>query len=782
VDNPSTINDELWIGASNPYFDPKWVENPCGSDTIIIPEIICTNDTASICCPDTIITIPIPVDSCQKTRLELAIYHASVAYEQYIAEKKRELLAAYRSQCMSKVKQTMTMRYESGEHHFVLSYYDQSGNLTRTVPPNGTYDYYNTLQDRDKTFQTQAELNAVTAARAAGQRLAPIYEDWATRYTYNSLNQITTQNLVDHGSATPANQAPPRDGVSKFYYDELGRLALSQNPQQAVDKKYSYTNYDNIGRIVESGQFFYRPGFGTPFNQSGIFLSDANSSYVTAYINPPSANMFTKEQITHTYYDEGRLTIDNRFPNRKQENLRNRVAYAAYYDTWAERNDRNPVTASYYSYDEIGNVKALLQAMKGAFSKRMEYAYDLVSGNVNEVRYQPDEEDQFIHRYQYDADNRITEVQTSTDGCIWDKEAKYFYYPHGPLARVEIGDEEIQGLDYIYTIHGWIKGVNGIMLDKTIDPGKDGQLNTINSSFAPDQHSYMLNYFGAVDPSNGQYQGDYHSISGSQTFEPKYNGDAPGLYNGNIRNMSTSINQFLYRDNQSSYKYLSNDYSYDQLNRIKEMRPWDKYNRNSNTWAKHHDRTDSRWPTMPYYEKYSFDGNGNIQSLHRNGSPSRIEMDKMTYNYKQKNNRLTHVNDPIPATNYPPQPGKMAIYDIDNQNDNNYQYDRLGNMISDASEGLTMEWNVSGKVHRIKDSNGLPHLTATKEINMVYDPLGNRVAQIVNNKATYYVRDAQGNVMATYQRSNTNRAWQYDKSGTMERNACHMGVCLYLRQ
>jgi hypothetical protein len=745
VDNPTTVNEELWIGDANPYFDPTWVENPCGdTSTIDIPEIICT-DTISLCCPDTIITIPIPVDSCQETRLELAMYNASVAYEQYITGIKRELRVAYMAQCLAKVKQTFTMRYESGEHHFVLSYYDQSGNLTRTVPPNGTYDYYNTLPDRDKTFQTQAELDAVTAARAAGQRLAPVYEDWDTRYTYNSLNQITTQNLVDHGSATPANQAPPRDGVSRFIYDELGRLKYSQNPQQITENKYSYTDYDAIGRIVEAGHFTLT---GLPIIQGQILNT----------IPLPTGglviqNQSNKEQITHTYYDEGRLAIDNRFPNKKQENLRNRVAYAAYYDTWAERNDRNPVTASYYSYDEIGNVKALLQTMKGAFSKRMEYAYDLVSGNVNEVRYQLDEEDQFIHRYQYDADNRITEVQTSTDGCIWDKEAKYFYYPHGPLARVELGDEEIQGLDYIYTIHGWIKGVNGIMLDKTIDPGKDGQLNTINSSFAPDQHSYMLNYFGAVNPSNGQYQGDYHSISGSQTFEPKYNGDAPSLYNGNIRNMSTSINQFLYRDNQSSYKYLSNDYSYDQLNRIKEMRPWDKYNRNSNTWAKHHDRTDSRWPTMPYYEKYSFDGNGNIMSLHRNGSPSRIEMDKMTYNYKQKNNRLTHVNDPIPATNYPPQPGKMAIYDIDNQNDNNYQYDRLGNMISDASEGLTMEWNVSGKVRRIKDSNGLPHQTAAKEINMVYDPLGNRVAQIVNDKATYYVRDAQGNVMATYHRS-----------------------------
>lgn len=743
VDNPTTVNEELWIGDANPYFDTTWVENPCGdTSTIEIPEIIC-KDTISLCCPDTIITIPIPVDSCQKTRMNLAMYNAALAYEQYITQKKRELKAAYMAQCLASVKQTFTMRYESGEHHFVLSYYDQSGNLTRTVPPNGTYDYYNTLQDRDKTFQTQAELDAVAAARAAGQRLAPVYEDWDTRYTYNSLNQITTQNLVDHGSATSANQAPPRDGVSRFIYDELGRLKYSQNPQQITENKYSYTDYDAIGRIVEAGQFTLT---GLPIIQGQILNT----------IPLPTGglviqNQSNKEQITHTYYDEGRLAIDIRFPNKKQENLRNRVAYAAYYDTWAERNDRNPVSASYYSYDEIGNVKALLQTMKGTFSKRMEYAYDLVSGNVNEVRYQPDEEDQFIHRYQYDADNRITEVNTSTDGCIWDKEAKYFYYPHGPLARVEIGDEEVQGLDYVYTIHGWIKGVNSIALNPARDPMQDGRLPGMHSTFAPDELGYMLNYYGKQV--GNSYQGDYHSISGSQTFEPNYNGKADGLYNGNIRNMSTSIGHFI-RSQPRDYGYISNDYRYDQLNRIKQMRPWDKYTSGTNGWQAPMNRTDSQWPSQPYFEQYAFDGNGNISSLHRNGGKSRIEMDKMSYSYGQRNNRLTHVNDdPTLSANYPIQPGKNAIYDIDNQNNNNYTYDRLGNMVSDASEGLTMEWNVSGKVRLIKDSNGLPHQTAAKEINMVYDPLGNRVAQFVNDKATYYVRDAQGNVMATYQRS-----------------------------
>ena len=87
--------------------------------------------------------------------------------------------------------------------------------------------------------------------------------------------------------------------------------------------------------------------------------------------------------------------------------------------------------------------------------------------------------DQQYHRYAYDADNRITDVYTSTDGVIWDHDANYRYYRHGPLAqwnspyglceagstglaRMELGEHLVQGVDYAYTLHGWIKGVHPV--------------------------------------------------------------------------------------------------------------------------------------------------------------------------------------------------------------------------------------------------------------------------------------------------------------------------------
>jgi hypothetical protein len=84
----------------------------------------------------------------------------------------------------------------------------------------------------------------------------------------------------------------------------------------------------------------------------------------------------------------------------------------------------------------------------------MYYEFDLVSGNVNKVWFEKGDHDQFLHRYTYDQDNRLKEVETSVDNLLWESEARYEYYKHGPLARVELGERNVQGMDYAYTLHG----------------------------------------------------------------------------------------------------------------------------------------------------------------------------------------------------------------------------------------------------------------------------------------------------------------------------------------
>lgn len=148
---------------------------------------------------------------------------------------------------------------------------------------------------------------------------------------------------------------------------------------------------------------------------------------------------------------------------------------------------------NHYTYDILGNVSSILidvphdSIVKQRY-KRLDYYYDLISGNVNELIYQHDSIDQFIHNYEYDADNRITEVQTSRDSLYWENDASYEYYDHGMLAREVIGRRQVQGLDYAYTVNGWLKGVNSSINNPSYDMGHDGDVHGTNSTIARDAY------------------------------------------------------------------------------------------------------------------------------------------------------------------------------------------------------------------------------------------------------------------------------------------------------
>ncbi len=104
--------------------------------------------------------------------------------------------------------------------------------------------------------------------------------------------------------------------------------------------------------------------------------------------------------------------------------------------------------------------------------------------------------------------------------------------------------------------------------------------------------------------------------------------------------------------------------------------------------------------------------------------------------------------------------------DIDDQSSGNYDYDAIGNLIKDNQEEIAeIKWTVYGKISEIIRGS-----TSTKpDLAFEYGPDGNRVIKIVKPKSdnhpwvyTYYVRDASGNVMATYSRE-SNKKIQYDQ-------------------
>jgi RHS repeat-associated protein len=179
-----------------------------------------------------------------------------------------------------------------------------------------------------------------------------------------------------------------------------------------------------------------------------------------------------------------------------------------------------------------------------------------------------------------------------------------------------------------------------------------------------------------------------------------------------------------------------------------------------------------------YQESYSFDKNGNLKTLTRNGSgqddagnlylvssPTTrypLQMDNFTYNYYTASgttttpttlNRLSSVSDAVTTDPY--------TGDVSNgQSTTNYVYNANGQLTADAQEYISrIDWTVTGKVKNIV-FNSTGHTAGKKDMKFIYDPMDRRVAKVVYQDEghsaiayTYYTYDASGNVMATYNRT-----------------------------
>jgi len=668
---------------------------------------------------------PVPVDDnpC-KDLPKIAFHFAQEKYELYVDSLRNVFDTAYHNKCMAaKDLESFTVSYKTSEYHYTLYYYDQSGNLVKTVPPAGVQKLNSTEMALVKTYRANV-LNG--QSEAANQKLPQ--HTLATEYRYNTLGQVVVQKTPDAG-------------ISKFYYDRLGRLVVSQNAKQTTTNDYSYTLYDELGRIKEVGQLKTTTAITQAITQNGGNATVSGS--LAWWLNNKPA-----EQITRTFYDKSYLDGQGTLCPQYlcQTNLRNRVSYTGVYATGVPGGTATHTAATFYSYDIHGNVFELLQdynsgAMQtsGNRFKKIAYTYDLISGKVNSVAYQPGKPDAFYHRYSYDAENRLILTETSTDNIIWEKDARYSYYKHGPLARTILGQQQVQGIDYAYTLQGWLKGINSSNMAPPTnklglgDIGGDGYaINGVLNPVARDAYGFGISYY----QNDGQGIADYKPLAAGTNFKPFANAGAAGtgynaLYNGNIAGMSVNIpklgDPLLYT------------YKYDQLNRLTKMYTYKGLNPTTNSW--------NTTAIDDYRETITYDANGNIKTYKRNGDAARLTMDNMTYTYKTGTNQLDKVTDA--ATDV-----AANLYDKysdikQGQQNGNYQYDAIGNLVSDVSEGISnISWNVYGKIQSITKATGA--------ITYSYDASGNRISKTVSGKTTWYIRDATGNVMSTYESGGVN--------------------------
>ncbi|OJX57979.1 MAG: hypothetical protein BGO89_06155 [Candidatus Kapaibacterium thiocyanatum] len=592
-----------------------------------------------------------------------------------LKNKIEEVDLSYDTTCFlpAKILDRTLLRRSQKYYHYTLYYYDRAGNVVRTVPPAG--------------FRSLPP-NAT--------RLDTAQHEMRSDYAYNTLGQLTKRTTPD-------------GGTSRFWYDAVGRQRLAQSARQASGT-YTYTNYDALGRIVETGE------------KSG--LGDAETHVST---NDTTAR---GTDVVRTVYGAAASALPGVWSGRTQRNLLNRISWTVADEDGNFGTPEDQVN-TYYSYDEHGNVEWILQALpgqtesKGTLAFMTDYDYDVMSGRVREVRFQPGRLDQMLQRYRYDHDGRIVTSATSRDGHIWERDAGYDYYAHGPLRRRELGRDSVQGIDHAYTINGWTKSLNVPSLLATDDPGGDGKSGADHEHVGRDAFGMVLGYHSK----DFVHAGSVIDSAGAGSWQQLLQS---GLYNGNMASWSWNTR----KKDGTLLGALASTYRYDLLNRL---RADTVRTRGVSSWDA---------PANKFRSAYTYDGNGNILTLDRKDDAG-SHLDQLRYRYTPGMNRMTHVDELGGST--------ATAGDIEDQDTLNYAYDASGNMTQDVSEGMSgsgIVWTPANKIRSITKAGSSP----TSKLVYLYDAMGNRVVKRYYEPSntlvstTWYVRDAKGNVLGIYEK------------------------------
>ncbi len=688
-------------------------------------------------------TLSIAVD-CDSRNLTYLINQINYALDDAKTCRLDKSLAEYDEHCAlpTSIHDSLVVSYSVDYHQYTLFYYDIAGNLIKVVPPKGVDEF-----DRDTDGDGVGD--------AIPSRQDVKNHKYATTYKYNSVGQMVYEETPD-------------GGAKYYYYNSIGQLRFAQNANDLANGIYEYQKYDALGNLIEGGI-------------SSLDTADNNFLENVDDEDFPTSQLLDRKVIVYGNGSESDIIkyIDG---ITEQKYLESRIQYSYSDPDGTDGNGDEIYT--YYSYNPHGNVQWVADSIPGVAMKYIFYDYDLLSGKVKAVKYNEGMTDQFQYRYTYDSDNRLIAVETSRDNVIWDLDAKYEYYAYGPLKRCSIGEDNVQGLDYVYTLNGWLKAINHQSLSSKFDPGGDG---TAASTFGQDVFGITFGYYNGdfkrkykTDYSvfNSEFNDDtsqyfntgkmqlawdydnadrgYDKVDNTQAF------DYRPLFNGAITNVAYSTQA----SNEASVSYDGKikgfKYKYDELYRLVESN-FDFYNTTQKDWTKHIMSTPSS--LTDYNTSYTYDLMGNITSLTRYGVDNK-KMDELTYHYEDKdgdgvddNNRLSYITDNISSSDYTYQ------YDLENQSTNNYSYDDIGQLIGDNAEGIkSIDWSRTNKVKTvIKETLDAMGGTTHTEINFTYDALDRRVSKNVTIKTkyrtpkvstteetTYYINDANGNEMGIY--------------------------------
>jgi len=588
------------------------------------------------------------------------------------------------------------------EKHDTYYVYDNYGNLTYVIPPKAS--------DLITDVQTSGAVlaNIISSASVKAQD-APLY--------LVASNSIVLQPgfTAEAGSTFSAvidpNQTILDDLCYQYKYDYRNRLAEKKLP----GKQWEFIVYDKLDRVVAVGPTF------SPFqdiSSTGWIITkyDVFSRPVyTGWLNSTAATSTGRAQLqsvqntvvsgplNETKQASGTIDGISAYYSNLVAPTSLKLLTVNYYDNYAFPSspaipipssvEGQPVlgtsevkgmeTASWTRvlttsssvegetvatfYDlKVRPVRVYIQNhLKGytCTDSQLDFSGKTISSTIRHKRTDQDAELVTKDVFSYSSQDRLAS-QTHQINGVQPAEVllSNTYDELGNLISKKVGGA-IQNINYTYNIRGWLTSINdtGSLL-KTGDP--------------KDLFAFKINYNNS-------------SVAG---IDPLYNGNISETYWTSASETNPLIRGY--------------GYSYDKLDRLK-----------TSIFVR------SGLPSNAYNENMTYDKNGNILSIKRNGANeiTATSIDDLVYSYRSNTtNQLMKVTD-----NATGDKSKGFIDSTSNTIDD-YDYDSNGNLIKDNNKNITqITYNHLDLPIQIT-------FASNENIVYVYDAAGQKLKKTVN--------------------------------------------------
>ncbi|WP_276378530.1 DUF6443 domain-containing protein [Flavobacterium sp. H4147] len=597
--------------------------------------------------------------------------------------------------------------YDAGIKHDTYYVYDQYGNLTYVLPPKAV-DIVNTLNIPSDVTSTAVVSSGSTLSLTATNsiRLLP---------GFNAVSGSTFSAQIDNNLQNALNNL-----CYQYKYDSRNRLVEKKLP----GKQWEFIVYDKLDRPIATG-----PSLSpfTDITSSGWTVTkyDAlNRPIITAWITGTVTSLGRK--VLQDNQNDYTTISETKIADATNTTI-NGVSFRYTTTAWPIA-DYHVLTVNYfddYNYPNAPTIPAVIETqnvyyitktattekpvglatgswtriLENSTTYRNELAYTLYDAKARPIRSYTQN---FLGGYTY-ADNKLnpfsgqlqysitrhkrlssdTELMTK-DAFTYSNQDRLLTQTHqinngtvelissntydelGQLISKKVGNTTVaptQNINYAYNIRGWLTNINDVdALTKGTDP--------------KDQFAFRINY---------------NTISSGIT-------GVRALYNGNIAETYwTSASEVTPVIRGYGYKY-------DNLNRLKEG----VFKRGTAA------------ANNAYNETLTYDKNGNIMTLLRNGGNdlSATAIDNLIYSYGSTNagNQLTKVVD---------SSNKNVGFVDNTASTDDYTYDANGNMISDNNKNITAitynHLNLPAKIT----------FGTTGNIAYLYNAVGQKVQKIV---------------------------------------------------